>query len=109
MMDDFTKLKKAIFKEIDAYMASALFVKQPERKGNFCWDNLRDYLKGDLWATVICTADHLRYSFYLLDGEKEIYIFQSARSTDDKPRDIAREVAYIAEAIDRTRLLHGRS
>ena len=102
-MDEFKKLQNGIFKEIDAYMKDTHFRKLPERKGDFCWNNLMDYRLGDLWLTVICTPDHLRYSFYLMEGEKERYIFQSARLTDDRPRDIAREIAFIAEAIDRTR------
>ena len=102
-MNEFAKLRSRIFKEIDAYMKDTHYEKQPERKDGFCWDNLMDYRNGDLWLTVICTADHLRYSFYLMEGENERYIFQSARLTDDRPGDIAREVAFLAEAIDRAR------
>ena len=105
MTDDFTKLRKTIFAELDAYMKDTHFQKLPQRKGNICWDNLQDYMNGDIWLTVIYTGAHLRYSFYILDGDRELYIFQSARSTDSRPQDIAREVALVAEAIDKTTTL----
>lgn len=101
------KYQKAIFQEIDTYMASThVWKKQPKRSNQPADDFFHDFRDNSfktLWLTVKCTPDHVRYAFYFSDGENEKYILQTGRCIElTTPHDIAREISFTAEAIHNT-------